>query len=255
MTRRRMIALGLLTLLVVAGGVVIMTEGARLLLAARVLLWYGPDNAARAWETYTRPGMLRHTLAVGPDHRIAGWPRVRWLLWKDRLATLREPAWRRKEMAWALGLGGGFIVLALLRAAWGLLKAGWFLRCTRRRRIDPFAPIWLDPSFSSSSFLACALISGRCRSRPLPSGLMGVKLHWRLLGQISLALTAARGRTTDAGHDGRERPLDNERPRRGAPTGHAGGCCAGSACSPTSRPAWLAVSDGARSPSRPSARA
>jgi len=35
-------------------------------------------------------------------------------------------------------------------------------RCTRRRRIDPSAPIWLDPSFSSSSFLACALISGRC---------------------------------------------------------------------------------------------
>jgi len=34
--------------------------------------------------------------------------------------------------------------------------------CTRRRRIDPSAPIWLDPSFSSSSFLACALISGRC---------------------------------------------------------------------------------------------
>ncbi len=127
MTRRGMIALGLLTLLVVAGGVVMMTEGARLLLAARVLLWYGPDNAARAWETYTRPGMLRHALAVGPDHRIAGWPRVRWLLWKDRLATLREPLWRRTEMAWALGLGGGFIVLALLRAAWGLLKAGWFL--------------------------------------------------------------------------------------------------------------------------------
>jgi len=127
MTRRGMIALGLLTLLVVVGGVVMMTEGARLLLTARVLLWYGPDNAARAWETYTRPGMLRHALAVGPDHRIAGWPRVRWLLWKDRLATLREPLWRRKEMAWALGLGGGFIVLALLRAAWGLLKAGWFL--------------------------------------------------------------------------------------------------------------------------------
>jgi len=34
--------------------------------------------------------------------------------------------------------------------------------CTRRRRIDPSAPIWLDPSFSSSSFLAYALISGRC---------------------------------------------------------------------------------------------
>jgi len=67
--------------------------------------------------------------------------------------------------------------------------AVWLL-CTRRRRIDPFAPIWLDPSFSSSSFLACALISGRCGSRPLPSGLMGVKLNWRLLGQISLALTA-----------------------------------------------------------------
>jgi len=68
-------------------------------------------------------------------------------------------------------------------------------RCTRRRRIDPFAPIWLDPSFSSSSFLACALISGRCGSRPLPSGLMGVKLNWRLLGQISLALTSGSRKT------------------------------------------------------------
>jgi len=49
--------------------------------------------------------------------------------------------------------------------------------CTRRRRIDPSAPMWLDPSFSSSSFLACALISGKCGSRPLPSDLMRVKLH------------------------------------------------------------------------------
>ncbi len=127
MARRGMIAIGLLALLVVAGGVVMMTEGARLLLAARVLVWYGPDNAARAWETYTRPGMLRHALALGSDHRIAGWPRVRWLLWKDRLAALREPVWRRKEMAWALGLGGGLIVLALLRATRGLLGALWFL--------------------------------------------------------------------------------------------------------------------------------
>jgi len=47
-----------------------------------------------------------------------------------------------------------------------------------------FAPIWLDPSFSSSSFLACTLISGRCGSRPLPSGLMGVKLHWRLRDSV-----------------------------------------------------------------------
>jgi len=129
MARRGMIALGLLTLLVVAGGVVVMTEGARLLLAARVLLWYGPDNAARAWDVYTRPHALRDMLAMGPHGRLAGLPHVRWLLWKDRLATLREPLWRRKEMAWALGLGGGLIALALLRAAWALLKAGWFLVC------------------------------------------------------------------------------------------------------------------------------
>ncbi len=127
MARRGMIALGLLTLLVVAGGVVMMTEGGRLLLAARVLLWYGPDNAARAWEAYTRPHALRGLVTMGPNHKLEGWPHVRWLLWKDRLATLREPLWRRKEMAWALGLGGGVLVLGLLRAAWALLKAGWFL--------------------------------------------------------------------------------------------------------------------------------
>jgi hypothetical protein len=59
MARRGMMTIALLALLVVAGGVVMMTEGARLLLAARVLLWYGPDNAARAWETYMRPHGLR----------------------------------------------------------------------------------------------------------------------------------------------------------------------------------------------------
>ena len=127
MARRGMIALALLALLVVAGGLVVMTEGARLLLAARVLLWYGPDNAARAWEAYTRPHALHGLVTVGPNNRLEGWPRVRWLLWKDRLATLREPLWRRKEMAWALGLGGGLIVLGLLRTAWALLRAMWFL--------------------------------------------------------------------------------------------------------------------------------
>ncbi len=127
MARRGMIALALLALLVVACGLVVMTEGARLLLAARVLLWYGPDNAARAWEAYTRPHALHGLLTVGPNHRVEGWPRVRWLLWKDRLATLREPLWRRKEMVWALGLGGGVLLLVLLRAAWALLRAVWFL--------------------------------------------------------------------------------------------------------------------------------
>ncbi len=127
MARRGMIAAFLLALVVVAGGLVVMTEGARLLLLARVLLWYGPDNAARAWETYMRPHALRGLITMGADHRLEGWPQVRWLLWKDRLATLREPLWRPKEMAWALGLGGGLLLLIVLRACGGLWGWAWFL--------------------------------------------------------------------------------------------------------------------------------
>ena len=127
MARRGMIAAFLLALVVVAGGLVVMTEGARLLLFARVLLWYGPDNAARAWEAYMRPHALRGLITMGSDHRLEGWPQVRWLLWKDRLAALREPLWRRKEMAWALGLGGGALLLALLRLLGGVLGWLWFL--------------------------------------------------------------------------------------------------------------------------------
>ncbi len=125
--RGMMIAGALLALLVVVGGLVVTTEGVRLLTLGRVLLWYGPDEAARAWEAYTHPHALRDVLAVNSHGRLGGWPRVRWLLWKDRLATLREPLWRHKEMAWALGLGGGALLLVLLRASWGLLGWVWFL--------------------------------------------------------------------------------------------------------------------------------
>ncbi len=126
-TRRRMIAAGVLALLVALGALAWRIEGAQVMLLAREMLWYGPDNAARAWEAYTRPHALHGLVTIGPNHKLEGWPRVRWLLWKDRLAALRKPAWRRKEMAWALGLGGGLIVLGLLRATRGLLGALWFL--------------------------------------------------------------------------------------------------------------------------------
>jgi len=126
-TRRRMIAAGVLALLVALGALAWRIEGAQVMLLAREMLWYGPDNAARAWEAYTRPHALHGLVTIGPNHKLEGWPRVRWLLWKDRLAALREPVWRRKEMAWALGLGGGLIVLGLLRAMRGLLGALWFL--------------------------------------------------------------------------------------------------------------------------------
>jgi len=125
--RGMMIAGALLALLVVAGGLVVVTEGAQLLTMARVLLWFGPDEAARAWEAYTRPHALRGLVTMGPNHRLLGWPPVRWLLWKDRLATLHEPLWRQKEMAWALGLGAILPLLGLLRALWWLTPSLWFL--------------------------------------------------------------------------------------------------------------------------------
>ncbi len=128
MARRRMVvAAAFLALLVVAGGLVVMAEGTRLLTMARVLLWFGPDEAARAWEAYTRPHALRGLVTMGPNHRLLGWPPVRWLLWKDRLATLREPLWRRKEMLGALGLGAILPLLVLLRMLWWLMPSVWFL--------------------------------------------------------------------------------------------------------------------------------
>jgi len=127
MARRGMIGIGLLALLVGALGLVVVTEGARLLTMARVLLWFGPDEAARAWEAYTRPHALRGLVTMGPNHRLLGWPPVRWLLWKDRLATLREPLWRRKEMLGALGLGAILPLLVLLRMLWWLMPSVWFL--------------------------------------------------------------------------------------------------------------------------------
>ncbi len=120
MARRGMMTIGLLALLVGVVGVVAMTEGARLLLSARVLLWYGPDNAARAWESYMRPHGIRDA--------VTGHTRgVRWLLWKDRLADVREPLWRRKEMDRALLLGGSALALGLLRLSWGIWGWLWFL--------------------------------------------------------------------------------------------------------------------------------
>jgi len=125
--RGMMIAGALLALLVVAGGLVVMTEGAQLLTMARVLLWFGPDEAARAWEAYTRPHALRGLVTMGPNHRLLGWPPVRWLLWKDRLATRHEPLWRQKEMVGALGLGAILPLLVLLRMLWWLMPSVWFL--------------------------------------------------------------------------------------------------------------------------------
>ena len=121
MRQRRMIAGALVALLAANAALVTMTQGARLLRAGQAIVWWIPDNAARAWEMYARPHGL-HGLISGH-----GPTPVHWLTWHERLRDLSEPVARQKDMGWVLLGLGALVALVAARGLVALAPTVWFL--------------------------------------------------------------------------------------------------------------------------------
>lgn len=112
--------LGIAAAALLASGLALLLDGEQLVRTVLGVVWWAPDNAARAWETYMRPHGL-HGLVTG--HMQA----VHWLPWAHRLHALSEPLTRQKQMHVALLIIAGVLALIVLRILWRIAPSVWFL--------------------------------------------------------------------------------------------------------------------------------